>query len=266
MVVSKSDMLVSNKAQRVLIWVSLVMYGFFGLGLVVFMRFFPPPPPTLSVSEVVAVYTRNLPMFQTGVVMCLIGSAVLLPWSLVIYAQMTRLERGFPILSILQLLAGALGTVFMWAPPMLWGYAAFTVTRDPEIAMGAHQFGWLMMVVPVVVWPMQLLPIGVIALTKNEDDRYSAFPRWLGYATILFAIEPLVELGAIVFKTGPVAWNGLLSWWIPMFMWFPWMLSVTFSILKSIKHQEALLEDPRSGQTPVLLGTTLGGKSIQVGN
>lgn len=79
MVVSKSDVLVSNKAQRALLWISLAMYGFFGLGLVVFMRFFPPPAPTLSMPEVVAVYTRNLPMFQTGVVMCLIGSAVLLP-------------------------------------------------------------------------------------------------------------------------------------------------------------------------------------------
>lgn len=178
---------------------------------------------------------------------------------------MTRLERGFPILSILQLLAGALGTVFMWMPPMLWGYAAFTVTRDPAMAMGAHQFGWLMMVVPVVVWPMQLVPIGIIALTKTEDDKFSAFPRWLGYATILFAIEPMVELFAIVFKTGPVAWNGVLSWWVPMFMWFPWMLSLTISMFKSIRHQEDLLDVLRPGSsTPTYLGTTLGGKSIEV--
>jgi hypothetical protein len=138
------------------------------------------------------------------------------------------------------------------------------VRRHGDRWIAVNQFGWLMMVVPVVVWPMQLGPIAVIALTKQEDDRFSAFPRWLGYATILFAIEPMVEFGAIVFKTGPIAWNGVLSWWIPILMWFPWVLSLTAAIFRSIRHQEDVLNNSRPGSAPLTLGTTLDGRSLQV--
>ena len=262
MLVNRRDVLVSNSRQRTLIYICFGLYLAFGAGIFGFMRFFPPPPPTSTLAEVVALYTRNLPVFQAGVILALIGSAVMLPWSLVIYIQMARIERGYPVLSLLQLLTGAVGTCFMWMPPMLWGYAAFSIHRDPSVAMAFHELGWIFMVVPEVFWPIQLLSIVVIAFTKQEDDRYSAFPRWVGYLTALMAIEPIVEYGAIVFKNGPIAWNGLLSWYIPMALWGPWVLSVSISILRSLKHQDQLLKSTKDESLPDV-GVLLNGEALR---
>lgn len=183
---------------------------------------------------------------------------------MIIYIQMARLERGYPVLSLLQLLTGALGTCFMWMPPMLWGYAAFVVHRDPSIAMAFHELGWIFMVVPEVFWPMQLFCIVIIAFTKREDDQYSAFPRWVGYLTALMATEPIIEYGAVMFKTGPIAWNGILSWYIPMALWGPWVLSVSIRILKSLKHQDQLLQAGNAGDPARNAGTLITGEPLQV--
>ena len=176
---------------------------------------------------------------RVGVVICLFSGAFLLPWSVVVSIQMARLEKGVPAWSILQFGAGVLGTIFLWGPPLVWGAAAFSVERDPSLTLLLHELGWLMFITPLCVFPMQLISIGVISLKKTEDDKISAFPRWIGYLTFWQAVQSLGGLAAMLFKGGAFAWNGLFPFYLPLTLYGVWTVALAWTMLRALKHQEA---------------------------
>jgi hypothetical protein len=120
----------------------------------------------------------------------LTGTGVLLPLSLAISVQMMRLEKGVPVWSILQVLLAAIGTIFLWGPPLIWGSAAFTVSRDPSLTLLLHELGWLSFITPLTAFPLQLLCIVIVSLSGTEPRRNAAFPRWIGYLTVWQALQP----------------------------------------------------------------------------
>jgi hypothetical protein len=63
-------------------------------------------------------------------------------------------------------------------------------------------------------------------------------PRWVGYMNIWCAMI-FVPAGAIVFtKTGPLAYDGLLALYIPLGVFFLWMVGFTVGVLQTIRRDE----------------------------
>ena len=234
-------MMTSIGAQRIMIWLTLTLIALFSVGYLM-MGFFPPPPPTSTAQEILALYSANNLEFRIGVVICLFSGAFLLPWSVVVSIQMARLEKGVPVWAILQFGAGLLGTIFLWGPPLIWGAASFSIERDPSLTLLLHELGWLMFITPLCVFPMQLSAIGIVSLRKTEDDKTSAFPRWIGYLTLWQAVQSLGGLAAMLFKNGAFAWNGLFPFYLPLTLYGVWTVALAYTMLRALKHQEAVAD------------------------
>ena len=58
--------------------------------------------------------------------------------------------------------------------------------------------------------PPALLAVAVYF--DNGPD--PVFPRWVGHYSLATAIAMVPAAGAAVFQTGPLAWDGLLSFWL----------------------------------------------------
>jgi hypothetical protein len=226
------------RTQRFLVWLALVLMVLFSVAYIGLMRFFPPPAANLSADQVAALYRAHNIEFRVGVILGLIAGGFLLPLSLVISIQMARLEKGVPIWALMQGLSGALGTTFIWLPVLIWGVAAFSADRAPELTLLMHEFGWLTFITPLSLFPLQLLGVIVVAFTKEEEDRYSAFPRWIGYLTAWQALQAFGGPMAMLFKTGIFSWAGLLPFWLPFFLFFGWIIAIAYTILRSLRHQE----------------------------
>ena len=91
---------------------------------------------------------------------------------------------------------------------------------------------------PITTYTLMLVSIGVLYFIKDEDDKHSAFPRWLGYISIFQAIEIQLELGALIFKSGPFAYNGFFAFYLPFILFFIWAAGISYSLLGAIRHQE----------------------------
>ena len=96
------DFSTTLRAQRFLLWLSLISAGIFFFSWAWMMGFFPPPSPSLSADQVVGLYSEHIVRFRIGVVLALITGAFMMPYSLVVSMQMARLEKGVPIWAILQ--------------------------------------------------------------------------------------------------------------------------------------------------------------------
>ena len=80
----------------------------------------------------------------------------------------------------------------------------------------------------------------VIAVASFLDKSPEpVFPRWFGYANIWLVILLLPGQMIFFFKTGPLAWNGLIAFYLAFLvfaMWFP----VAFYLLrKAVLRLEA---------------------------
>ncbi len=228
----------SIRTQRVLIWVSLAAATVYGNALFLLMGFLPPPHADLSTEQVLALYAENNVRFLIGCMITLIAGFFILPWSTVIACQMARLEKGWPIWTLIMWMGMNLIALFIWGPPIIWGTAAFSVDRAPELTLLLHELGFISFITPLTVFPIALVGICVICFTKDEPDGVSAFPRWLGYLTAWQAVQSFGGPVALLFKSGIFSWSGLIPFWLPFLLFSVWLGALSYTMLRALRHQE----------------------------
>jgi len=228
----------SARAQTIMIWWGLITMFIYGFTLWGLLGMVPPPPATLTPNEVMAFYTENGFKIRVGAMITSWTSAFMVPFSVVVAVQMSRLEKGVPVWSILQFAGGILMSIFLVLPPMFWGIAAFNPSRLADVTALMHEIGMLTLVTTDQFYIFQMVAIVYISLTQKIDPD-SPFPRWMGYFTAWAAL--MFEVGAIAFipKTGPFSWNGFFVFWCPFVIFGAWVLVMSISMLRAIKRQHA---------------------------
>jgi hypothetical protein len=225
------------RTQRYMIWIGLAGGFIYFVTLWLMLGMIPPPSPGLDAAAVVQLYTHGGMVLRVGVVIMMTVSGFWLPLGAVISLQIARHEPGYPIWSVLQAMSSAVGAWIFAFPVLLWGTAAFTVTRNPEITLMLHEFSWLAFLSPICAFTFQLLPIIVVALGSKAETPLNAFPRWIGYLTIWMLAVGDLPVVIYLFKSGPFAWNGLV-FWLALCGYASWTLPLSYALLRAISHQE----------------------------
>lgn len=234
------------RAQRSLVWIGLIGGAIYFLTLWRMMGMIPPPSPGLDADAVVRLYADGGTRFRIGVIVMMATGGFWLPLGAVISLQLARHERGFPLWSVLQAMSSAVGAWIFAFPVLLWGVAAFTVTRDPQITLMLHEFSWLAFLAPIAAFTFQLLPVIVVAMTTKTDDAHSAFPRWIGYLTFWMLAAGDLPVLIFLFKSGPFAWNGLV-FWLALFGYAIWLLPLSYCLLRAIRRQQRAADAAGAG-------------------
>lgn len=237
---------INARTQRILIGVTLGLAAVYAYAFYFLVEFFPPPSPTLPQAQIIDLYAHANLQFRIGVVLMILSGGFFIPWSVVIGVQMARDEDGVPMWAITQALASTLGAWLVAFPPVMWGIAAFSVDRAPEVTVLMHEAAWLTFVTPGSFFPFQTFPIAVVALSAYKDEALSAFPRWLGWVTLWAGTFGAIAAMAQLFKTGPFAWNGLFPFYMPIITFGAWMCSATYCLLRAIRRQEQALSVTRA--------------------
>ena len=87
---------------------------------------------------------------------------------------------------------------------------------------------------PAIPATIQALSIAVpILLDKTSPP---PIPRWVGYANLWLGILFVPGMLVVMWKTGPFAWNGLLSFWIPAAFFVVWLILLTVQGLHAVRR------------------------------
>jgi hypothetical protein len=79
----------------------------------------------------------------------------------------------------------------------------------------------------------------VIAIAALRDRRPDpVLPRWVGYANLWAAVGIAPASCIVFFHSGPLAWNGVLAWWLVLVDFFAWMCVMAYGLRHAIAHQE----------------------------
>lgn len=195
-------------------------------------QFFPPHSPGWDATAVAEFYQARTTSVRFGMMLAMFSAALLMSWAAALAIQMRRIEGSHPILSYVQVMAGAGSMLFFTLPPMLWTLAAFRPERHIEVTLAIHDFGWLMVVMAVPAAIMQNLSFALAILSDKREN--PLFPRWSGYLNIWVALLFLPSGLITFFKDGPFAWDGAVAFWLPAIGFFTWIMVTTPLLFRAI--------------------------------
>jgi hypothetical protein len=216
--------------QKICAWGGPFCAAAVGTGLLI-AGFVPPPSPQLSAAEVAAIYRDNAMLIRLGMIIALFGIAGYVSLVCVISTQMRRMQTS-RLPADLQLGAGVIGVLTVMFPIMILAITAFRPERDPALTQLLNDTAWLLI---IPAFPTFLAQFGAIALgTLSDRSHDPVFPRWTGYLNLWIGFLFIPGAFAYVFKSGPFAWNGLLSFWIAATAFFTWLVVMTPLTLRAI--------------------------------
>jgi hypothetical protein len=220
---------VTEAHQRLCVRLGLVFLPLFWLGLMV-AGWFPPPRPNLTVVEVEQMFAQDRTRIRIGVLILTSAAPLLAFYGAALTHQIRRsLGEASPLATAQSLVAACLILEFIF-PQMIWQAGAYRGGRNPDLVQLCYDMGWLMYIGVVGTAMVQMVLCGVAILQDRRDE--PLVPRWVGFACFWSAIGVAGGSFCVFFQRGPVAWNGLIAFWLLAVAFFVWMLTMSWAMLR----------------------------------
>ncbi|WP_020109867.1 hypothetical protein [Nocardia sp. 348MFTsu5.1] len=227
------------RTQLVALWTGLVFAVVMLIAFVAFPGFWPPMSPMMPAEEVAAFYSDNTAWIRFSMVTYNLCGVMLLPFYIVIVVQMKRMATQSHVFAYCYLTAAVSGATIFALSNIFFLVAAFRPDRNPELVLLLNDLAWITFVAPIGMIFAQFLLLAVAVYFDNGPN--PVFPRWVGHYSLVSAIAMLPAAGAAVFKSGPMAWDGLLAFWVRNGVVAAFVV-VMFVVLRAAIHRQAVEE------------------------
>lgn len=227
------------KTTRICIWLGPLLSVIFFIGFVVLMGYLPPPLASDSADTIARLFQANTTSMRLGAIAMMTAVAMIAPWSVTISTLLRDVEGRLPVLFNTQIVCIAVATLLACGFPIVWGLAAFRPDEiSPEVTRMLNDFGFFFFLFPVP--PFVIWFVAVAASIFRDRRDIPAFPRWAGYLSLWTAILSLPAWMFIFFKNGVFAFHGLIAFYIPLFIFFIWIVVMSWEALKTVSRHEAI--------------------------
>ncbi len=229
----------SKRVERAMAWSGLAVIVLTLVGFVVAHLLPVPPGANLNPAQIAEFYGAHPTSIRLGFLLATIGLSFLAPMTAAIGVAMLRIKDAPPVLALLQVIGGV-GVVMMTViPTILMNVAAFRPDRNPAVTQAISDIAWLLFVTPIPLFFFQEVPIAVSILMDRSAQ--PLFPRWVAYANLWIPLTFLPALLAYFAKTGPVAWQGVLVFYLGLATFGAWVVVMMWALLNANRDQ---VEDP----------------------
>ncbi len=235
----------NTRSQMVCAWAGLVGVTAILIGLIV-AGYLPPPKASWSPERFAEFYVEDRDRLRAGLLLLLVA---MLGWATLTAVVSVQLHRaGQTTMAVLQAITGAATYVLLALFCVVLSAAAFRIERSPEDLQLLHDVGWFMAFLAAPPFCLQALAVGVGVLSDRSPT--PVYPRWLGYTGIWVTL--LLAPGTILlfFQTGPFAYHGVISYWIPLFAFGGWMAILSLCALLAAKAEAAQAPAPAPATAP----------------
>jgi hypothetical protein len=192
--------------------------------------------PQLPADQVAEFYAQNSAMIRFSMITFNLCAIMLIPFFMIIVLQIKRMALPSQLLAYSYLCGIAGGATLFAIADIFWLIAAFRPDRNPELILLLNDMAWLIFIAPVgmVVVANLCLALAVFLDARTEP----IFPRWVAYFNIATAVAMTPAACAVIFRTGPLAWDGAVSFWLRIGA-FGLNVAVMFIVLRSAINRQA---------------------------
>lgn len=211
--------------------------------------FVPPPSASDSALQTVQHYADNLTGLRLGCVFMIFASALYTPWGMAVSMYARKAETGRPILFYVQVVSLAACVIVILLIGFFWGVAAFRPgDTTPEVTQALNDVGWfgvLFTGAPFTMWAF-----AVAAAIFGDRSERPAFPRWVAYLNIWAGLLYVEACLMIFFKTGAFSQNGAAVFYLPVIVFFGWIVTMSVMVVRAVNAERRELEPGAGGSPP----------------
>ncbi len=204
-----------------------------------FPGFAPPMSPTLTADQVAAFYRdpAHLPEIRYSMILFNWFGVSLIPILTLIVMQIRRMAHRTPIFSYAMLGCVAGGPALFLVANVCWLLAAFRPERSPELTQLFNDFAWITFTILV---PFLIGQSVILALAIYFDDQpQPVFSRWVAHFNLLVAAALVPAAFVGVALSGPLAWDGVLSFWLKNIAIAAWIVVMGVVLGQAVYRERA---------------------------
>jgi hypothetical protein len=236
--------------ELILLWTLPALAIIWIAAFFLFPGFVKPMSPRMSADEVAAFYRdpSHLSRIRYSMIFFNWFCIGLIPMLTLVVMQIRRMAHRTPIFgyAMLGCIAGG-PTVFLIAN-LFWLLAAFRPERDPALTQLFNDLAWVTFTsgVPFLIGQSVIL---ALAIYLDRQDR-PVFGRWVAHfnLAIAAALTPAAFVGLAL--EGPVAWDGLLSFWVKNAAVALWIVVMGIVLGRNLHRQRS--DEGEEGVEPLV--------------
>jgi len=239
---SASNVLRRTDGELILLWTLPAIALVWVSAFLLFPGFTPPMSPTMSAEQVAAFYRDNQSGVRCSMILFNWFGIGLIPILMLLVMQIRRMAHRTPVFSYCMLGCAAGGPTLFLIANICWLLAAFRPERAPELTQMFNDFAWITFTTQV---PFLIGQSVILALAIYFDDQpHPVFKRWVAHFNLVVAaaLTPAAFVGLAL--TGPLAWDGALSFWLKNAAIAVWIV-VTGVVLGQAVYRERAKNSPR---------------------
>jgi hypothetical protein len=159
----------------------------------------------------------------------------LIPILMLLVTQIRRMAHRTPILSYCMLACAAGGPALFLIANLFWLLAAFRPERPPELTQLFNDLAWVTFTIQVPYLIMQSVLLALAVYWDRQDS--PVFKLWVAHFNLLIAVALAPAAFTGLALVGPVAWDGLLSFWVKNIAIAIWIVVMGVVIGQAIRQQ-----------------------------
>jgi hypothetical protein len=210
----ESQAMKRSDGELILFWLVPAMGLLWLAAFLVFPAFVTPMSPTMTADEVAAFYRDpdNLPRIRYSMIVFNWFGVGLIPFLVLIVMQIKRMAHRTPALAYCYLGCLTGGPTLFFLADLFWLTAAFRPERDPALTQLYNDFAWVTFTSQVGFLIAQSVFLA-LAIYLDRQQR-PVFRPWVAHFNLLIAAALVPAAFTAMTLTGPIAWDGLLSFWL----------------------------------------------------
>ncbi len=221
----------TEKQQRLCVWAGITFAPVFLIGLGLVAGFIPPPAPSMTADEVARMFTQDRDRIRVGIWIVTAAAPLLAFFVAALTHQIRRIAGADSPFATVQVVAGACLILEFIFPQLVWQTAAFRAERSAEIVQTLNDLAWLPYIGVVGTTMVQMLIMAIVVLQDPREE--PLLPRWSAYLNIWAALGIAPGSLVVFTHTGPVAWNGIIAFWLLCVAFITWMAVMTWLMLRA---------------------------------
>ncbi|HKT04306.1 MAG TPA: hypothetical protein VJT31_32680 [Rugosimonospora sp.] len=230
--------------ELILFWTLPALAAVWISAFFLFPGFVHPMSPTMTAAQVAAFYREpdNLSRIRYSMILFNWFCMGLIPVLMLIVMQMRRMAHRTPVLSYCMLGCAAGGPTLFLIANLFWLIAAFRPDRDPQLTQLLNDLAWVTFTTAV---PFLIGQSVILALAIYLDRQPTpVFRPWVAHFNLLVAaaLAPAAFVGLALH--GPMAWNGLLPFWVKNTAVAAWIVVMAAVLGRDIYRRRDQNHDP----------------------